>query len=232
AKTKLEDGRVNLSTMARAQSMIRTQEKVGKVSREEKAKAIETIENQSELKAEQSLMSLFPENASQVNRERVTVINENVQRLALNHTNEAMADLQRIKELLSHIIPGGETAEVLAYLYKDFIKRNDPLAKKAATKNTATPNTNATGAPLARRASRKVVIQEADGCCSFRDPVTGRRCGNRVRVEQDHVIPRANGGDDSIQNARLLCRAHNQYMSETILGRERANRWRTRQDFR
>ncbi|MEO5989179.1 MAG: HNH endonuclease, partial [Candidatus Eisenbacteria bacterium] len=39
-------------------------------------------------------------------------------------------------------------------------------------------------------------------------------------LEYDHIIPVARGGQSTIANVRLLCRAHNQYAAERELGTE------------
>jgi hypothetical protein len=213
---KLTDGSVNLSTLSKAQSMIRTQERVSgkKLSGPEKAEAVETIENQSEIKAEQALMCLFPDTASYVKQDRITVVNENTLRLGVNLSNEAVENLQRAKEILSHALPEGRAADVIAYVLEEFVRRKDPTKKN--------------GAPPAQSVTRKQVIRAGEGRCSYRSPITGKVCGSRVRIERDHVRPRAMGGDDSPDNLRLLCRTHNQFMSERILGKEKATRWRRR----
>ena len=105
-ESKIESGAVNLTTLAQAQSMIRTQEMNSKqkVSNKTKHEAVAKIVGLNSLDAEQSLMDLLPENISAVKRESVTVINSGTQRLSTNLTNQAMADLQRAKELLAHTI--------------------------------------------------------------------------------------------------------------------------------
>jgi hypothetical protein len=74
--------------------------------------------------------------------------------------------------------------------------------------------------------TRKEVIREADGRCEYVDPMTGKRCDSRVRVEADHIRMRVFGGSHNRENLRCLCRVHNQFMSEKNLGHARANRWR------
>jgi hypothetical protein len=49
----------------------------------------------------------------------------------------------------------------------------------------------------------------------------GHRCEETSRLELDHVRPLALGGESTADNLRLLCRAHNTYEAERMLGRER-----------
>lgn len=51
------------------------------------------------------------------------------------------------------------------------------------------------------------------GCCSYRNPQTKRRCESKYQLEFDHIKPVAMGGKSDINNIRLLCREHNQYMA-------------------
>lgn len=46
----------------------------------------------------------------------------------------------------------------------------------------------------------------------------GRRCEARERVEYDHVVPVARGGEATVEGVRLLCRAHNQLEAERVYG--------------
>jgi hypothetical protein len=48
----------------------------------------------------------------------------------------------------------------------------------------------------------------------------GKRFGSRDRVEFEHIVPIARGGETSASNLRLLCRAHNQYTAECALGHQ------------
>ena len=42
----------------------------------------------------------------------------------------------------------------------------------------------------------------------------GRRCEATGKLEFDHVQPHGKGGLATVENTRLLCRAHNQYVAE------------------
>jgi len=216
---KLEEGSVNLTTLAQAQSMIRIQEIQSnqKVTQAQKEQAIAKIENLNSFEVAQTLMELLPENISTVKREHLSAVDSTSGRLAVNLPNEALADLNRAKEIFAHAIPTRDAGLIIARALKELVDRHDPLRK--TQRGTAT---------VPQRGKRMQLIQRDKGGCVFTDPKTGHVCGERGQVEWDHIIPRALGGDDSLDNARVLCRAHNQYMSEKILGREKANRWRTK----
>ncbi len=55
---------------------------------------------------------------------------------------------------------------------------------------------------------RREVWRRDQGCCSYVDPHSGRRCGSRYRLEIDHIVPFALGGGAEPANLRVRCRAH------------------------
>jgi hypothetical protein len=53
--------------------------------------------------------------------------------------------------------------------------------------------------------------------CSYRSP-DGKQCSSRYALEVDHIQPFALGGYTTLENLRLLCRAHNTYQAVLKLG--------------
>jgi 5-methylcytosine-specific restriction endonuclease McrA len=81
---------------------------------------------------------------------------------------------------------------------------------------------------------RRAVWRRDQYQCAFRSD-EGRRCEARSGLEIDHIQPVARGGGSTVDNLRLLCRAHNQLAAEKSFGagfmeekREAAKRARTR----
>ena len=60
-------------------------------------------------------------------------------------------------------------------------------------------------------AVRREVWRRDQGCCSYVDRHTGRRCGSRFFLELDHIVPVARGGAAEPANLRLRCAAHHRY---------------------
>ena len=60
-------------------------------------------------------------------------------------------------------------------------------------------------------AVRREVWRRDQGCCSYVDRHTGRRCGSRFFLEIDHIVPVARGGGAEPANLRLRCSAHHRY---------------------
>ena len=64
-------------------------------------------------------------------------------------------------------------------------------------------------------------VWKRDGaCCSFVSE-DGHRCGETRWLEFDHRVPLAKGGVTTVENVRVLCRAHNQFEAERVLGEEK-----------
>jgi hypothetical protein len=68
-----------------------------------------------------------------------------------------------------------------------------------------------------RKVLREVFARDA-GQCTFVSP-EGRRCCAREFLEVHHHEPFARGGEATVDNLRLSCRAHNQYLAELDYGR-------------
>ena len=64
--------------------------------------------------------------------------------------------------------------------------------------------------------AREVYLRDG-GCCTFCSEA-GHRCGARRFLELDHVRPWAAGGESTVANMRLRCRAHNQQAARDHFG--------------
>jgi 5-methylcytosine-specific restriction endonuclease McrA len=75
-------------------------------------------------------------------------------------------------------------------------------------------------------AIRRGVWQRDGGTCTFTDE-RGRRCREHAALEFHHERPFARGGPTTLENLRLLCRAHNGLHAERDFGREHVERKKT-----
>src|SRR6187431_134545 len=67
--------------------------------------------------------------------------------------------------------------------------------------------------------ARAVFLRDGQQC-SYVSP-DGRRCSARRCLELDHVLPWAEGGESTMENLRLRCRAHNQRYARQYFGKSR-----------
>jgi hypothetical protein len=125
--------------------------------------------------------------------------------------------LLEAQDLMSHQVRAGEIAPVLKCALKMWVGH---LRKQkfAATDRPgpARPGTSARQVPAA---VKRAVCERDGGQCTFVSDA-GHRCQARALLEFDHIEPVARGGNATVEGARLLCRAHNQYAAECAFGAE------------
>ena len=161
---------------------------------------------------------------------------------------EFRALLEEVRELASHALPGGELLPLMkrgleAYrceLQKSRFgigakARRGGAAPRAVSSRAVSPrigaNRSAVSDPVLQEAEKKrtryvpaavarAVYLRDGGCCTFRSG-DGRRCGARRFLELDHIEPWADGGESTVCNLRLRCRAHNQHAARLHFGGDR-----------
>ncbi|HUS63226.1 MAG TPA: HNH endonuclease, partial [Kofleriaceae bacterium] len=143
-------------------------------------------------------------------------------------SGEVRDKLVRAQDLLRHQVPDGDVAAVIH-------KALDALLEKVEARKfgrTARPRKAKSGrrthVPSAVR--REVVARDGERCTFLSED--GRRCESRGFLEMDHVVPVALGGDGaSAERVRVLCRSHNQYEAERVLGAGVVARGRARSEM-
>ena len=101
------------------------------------------------------------------------------------------------------------TAEPRAAAGSSTSERNANAAGAAERTTTATPRV-ASGRSIPAAVKREVWRRD-QGCCTYVDRHTGRRCGSRFFLEMDHIVPVAVGGGAEPGNLALRCAAHHRY---------------------
>ncbi|MFL5271059.1 MAG: HNH endonuclease [Anaeromyxobacteraceae bacterium] len=136
-------------------------------------------------------------------------------------------DLDALKDLLAHKIPGGDLSAVLREAVRCAIE------KHGKRKGAVEPSRTRKAAPREQQgdssrhpskarepipaAVRREVWKRDGGKCAWRAE-DGRRCASTWKLELDHVVPAALGGPSTVENLRLHCRSHNQLCAEQIFG--------------
>ena len=145
----------------------------------------------------------------------VTPLAPEVYRLGVTMTANARALWQRLREL----VPGDEAvaleralAEAVASIEKRKLARTE--APRAA--RPTAPDSRHVPAGVRRDVSRR------DGDrCAYVAP-GGRRCEERRHLQFHHVKNWMTGGETTVANVQLRCRAHNQYEADRFYGPLRA----------
>jgi 5-methylcytosine-specific restriction endonuclease McrA len=158
--------------------------------------------------------------------------------LKIRVPRELADKLQRAKEVMASRGQNPKLAEVLDAALEVLLDRSDPMrrAERAAkrreraegqtdakikdaanNKRTAAVQDNSRKRrPIPAAVKHQVWLRDGGRCTYETDD--GHRCTERAMVEIDHIVPLCRGGDDSLSNLRLRCRAHNQYAAEISLG--------------
>jgi hypothetical protein len=124
--------------------------------------------------------------------------------------------LRRIQDLLRHRVPDGDLETIvdraLTLLLED-IERT----KLAATPHPRSRAVSQTATRHIPAAVKRAVWSRDGGRCAFH----GRegRCQETGFLEFHHVVPHAAGGETSVENLQLRCRAHNALEAERWFGR-------------
>lgn len=118
-------------------------------------------------------------------------------RLAVTLVGEGAKDLLRLRELYPYRDPSQIIHDALGLMRK---ARDLPASR------------------VPKAIQRQVFVRDASQCTFVSDD--GRRCSERGRLQIDHILPLAKGGDDRPENLRLLCAAHNQMMAERHFGKD------------
>ena len=124
--------------------------------------------------------------------------------------------LRQAQDLLRREIPDGDPdtilGKALALLLEDIARR-----KLAATTNPRPAFRPSTGSRHVPAQVKRAVWLRDGAQCAFVSS-RGRRCAERAFLEFHHREPFAIGGEATVANISLRCRAHNSYESELLFG--------------
>lgn len=116
---------------------------------------------------------------------------------------------------MRHSVPNGDPAAIfdraLTMLLAELEKKK--IAQTARPRRVADPKYGSRHVPAA---VKRDVWKRDGGRCAFIG--TGGRCSERGLLEFHHVVPFADGGETTIVNLQLRCRAHNAYEADVHFG--------------
>ena len=158
-----------------------------------------------------------------------------VDRFSVNFTadGEFRELLDEVRALMSPSEPKGDLQAVmkrgLEALRSELLKLRFGVGRKPRRvqlrKREARSASPSLGLPMSNRtrhvsaAVAREVYMRDQGCCTFCAD-DGRRCGERRLLQLDHVLPHAEGGEPTVGNLRLRCRAHNLHTARAYFGKE------------
>lgn len=129
---------------------------------------------------------------------------------------ETYKKLRLAQDLLRHQIPNGDPAVIfdraLTVLLEDLAKK-----KLAATDRPRESRDHSPGSRHIPAETKRSVWFRDGGRCAF-VARNGRRCTEQGFLEFHHVTPYATGGQSTVDNIQLRCRAHNGFEAELDFG--------------
>jgi 5-methylcytosine-specific restriction endonuclease McrA len=223
----LRDHRVNLSTLAKAESLLSESRSA--------ADLLDRISGKSAAQVETVIATARP---------KPTRPRERVARVAVKHEDPLFAEnpepaeprvsvrttltedrydaFEKARAIISRKVPGATVEQVLNELVDHYLKskapRNETRLKKVGKPETSSPKARNRRIP---KATRDVVMLRDREQCTFvgRD---GHRCTAKNNLQIDHIRPWALGGTHDPSNLRVLCAAHNRYRSQQTFGPKRS----------
>jgi HNH endonuclease len=124
--------------------------------------------------------------------------------------------LRVAQDLLGHAIPSGDIAQVfdraLTLLVADLSKKKFAATERPRRSRGQSDKSRNIPAEVQRGVDARDVRR-----CRF-VALDGRRCDERRFLEYHHVIPHAAGGQPTVDNIELRCRAHNGYEVTRFFG--------------
>ena len=127
--------------------------------------------------------------------------------------------LRYAQELLGHQIPGGDIAAVIERALDALIPQLEKRKFAATSRPRRGVRRGSTNPRHIPAHVMRAVWERDQGQCTYVSDA-GHRCEARKRLEFDHIVELARGGEATVEGIRLRCRAHNQYTAEHTFGAE------------
>lgn len=248
-KQSLASGTLNLVSVTKAQTVFQKKKlKHEALDLEAKTTILQKLESKTTREAEKILLEISPEPLPPERTKPLTpkhlqitlVINEDLEQ-KLNkikslwshkNPNPSYADLLEMLAdfTLGKINPADRVKSALKTQRNTTVEsKNESFRKsisdtdKSAGKGTDTDTHPGAGAGIAKRYLpqdlKARIWNMANSQCQFLDPITKKQCQSRFKLQVEHKLPRAKGGDNAEENLELLCQAHNNYRAIQHFGK-------------
>jgi hypothetical protein len=124
--------------------------------------------------------------------------------------------LERLRALLRHSVPDGDLAAIVDRALKLLLRETEQTKSVTTPKARASTTVKANVGRHIPAAVRRAVWTRDAGRCAFEGQ--DGRCNESAFLEFHHVLPFADGGETTIENLELRCRAHNAYEAALLFG--------------
>jgi len=156
---------------------------------------------------------------------RVQPLTPTVTRIHVSVSPAFVTKLEDARLALSHSMPGAD-AEAILSAGLDLLLARDAKNKALVEKPRSTladPEDTPDSEHVPAAVEREVRKRDG-GRCQWKVD-SGGICGSQLRVQLDHIIPKARGGKSVLKNLRLLCAPHNKWAARQKLGHALMNRY-------
>jgi hypothetical protein len=168
---------------------------------------------------EELLAQRFPRADVLPLRPVVTAVGDGKYLVRFVMTAAALKKLRAAQDLLRHAVPSGDVGEIFDRALMALIEEQ-ARRKFAAVKGPARVGRGADGRSrhIPAEVRRAVWLRDLGRCAFVAE--SGRRCRERGFLEFHHVKPFAVGGEATLANIQLRCRAHNAYEAAAYFDRD------------
>ncbi|ABC83116.1 HNH endonuclease signature motif containing protein [Anaeromyxobacter dehalogenans] len=135
-------------------------------------------------------------------------------RMHLTVSKAFLKKLDAARDALSHAMPGASRENVLEAALDLLISERERRRGLTARPQKKVRPSKPDHVPAHVR--REVWARDG-GRCTF-VLASGERCESAHRLELDHIVPRARGGDSTADNLRIRCRGHNLEEARRVFG--------------
>ena len=196
---KVMSGSMPITSVAQVAVFFKREAKSGVIyEASEKFELVESLEDLSTRKIESILISKASQPEIHL-RETQRAVAKDRTEIKIFVEDVTLGHLGKLKSLWSNATADASLSEVIKRMASECVKREErPIRSSRA------PALEPTKASISRD-----IRQRDEGKCTYIDK-HGRRCGSEHFLEEDHILPKAIGGEYSVENIRLRCRAHNQ----------------------
>jgi hypothetical protein len=164
--------------------------------------------------AEAEAVAHAPQPAPGPRRDSAEPLTAGSHRLHVTVSSRFLEKLEAARAALSHSRPGGSAEEILE-------AGLDLLLERQAKRLGLVRNPRQEERPCAPDhvpARVKRSVWERDGGRCQWPLESGGVCGSTLRLELDHIRPRALGGPSTVSNMRVLCAVHNGLAARRVFG--------------
>jgi hypothetical protein len=155
-------------------------------------------------------------------RPEVEPLGAQAHRLHVTVSGRFLGKLEAAKSALSHSRPGATPEEILEAALDLLLSQT--AKRKGVVESPRSPSPRPTKANHVPAHVKRAVWTRDGGRCQW--PLdSGGICGSTLRLEFDHVVPRARGGVADVDGLRVLCRFHNDLAARRAYGDEWMDRF-------